>query len=59
MSPHSEECAISLSMKNANPTTARIVIVSDQDSVRPMHLFGRIYDHDYCFRLPTSGLAPL
>jgi len=26
-----------------------------QDSVRPMHLFGHTFDHDYYFELPGEG----
>jgi hypothetical protein len=26
-----------------------------RNSVRPMHLFGRNFDHDYYFRLPSEG----
>src|SRR6266700_7348935 len=26
-----------------------------RNSVRPMHLFGRNFDHDYHFRLPSEG----
>jgi hypothetical protein len=37
------------------PTTARLVILSGQNSVRPMHLFGRYCDHDYQFELLARG----
>jgi len=37
----------------AFPTVGSLVIVSGQDSVRPMHLFGHNRDHDYQFRLPS------
>src|SRR5580704_17570082 len=33
------------------PATARLVIPSDRNSVRPMHLFDRNCDHDYHFEL--------
>jgi hypothetical protein len=39
----------------AQPTTARLVILSGQDSVRPMHLFDRYCDHDYQFELLVRG----
>ena len=59
---HSEERAISLSLKlllllllllyqprlARNPFQVRTI-------VRPMHLFGHTFDHDYYFELPVKG----
>src|SRR2546425_8249456 len=36
---------------SAIPTKGSLVIVSGQNSVRPMHLFGHNFDHDYYFEL--------
>src|SRR5271154_441894 len=41
----------------AFPTVGSLVSFSGQDSVRPMHLFGRNRDHDYYFELPRKGGA--
>src|SRR4029077_11853937 len=42
---------------SAIPTKGSLVIVSGQDSVRPMHLFGHTFDHDYYFELLREGGA--
>src|SRR5882757_9142414 len=39
----------------AIPTKGPLVIVSGLNSVRPMHLFGHTFDHDYYFELPSEG----
>jgi len=54
-SRHSEECAISLSLRKC-PSNQGSLAISIQvwNSVRPMHLFGRFRDHDYYFRLPRE-----
>ena len=39
----------------AIPTKGPLVIVSGLNSVRPMHLFGHTFDHDYYFELPRKG----
>ncbi len=40
----------------AFPTVGSLVIVFQvRNSVRPMHLFGRNFDHDYYFELPRIG----
>ena len=53
---HSEECAISLSLKvchtNQGSPRNRFQV---RNSVRPMHLFGHTLDHDYYFELPVQG----
>src|SRR5713226_4868127 len=53
---HSEKSAISLSLKNChtNPRLARNRF-QVRNSVRPMHLFGHTFDHDYYFELPGEG----
>jgi hypothetical protein len=52
---HAEERAISLSLKMCRSNQGSLAIISGQDSVRPMHLFGRNVDHDYYFELPSEG----
>src|SRR5580704_7432583 len=37
------------------PTKGSLVIVSGLNSVRPMHLFGHTFDHDYYIELPRKG----
>src|ERR1700675_2921007 len=40
----------------AFPTVVSLVIVFQvRNSVRPMHLFGHTFDHDYYFELPHEG----
>ena len=40
----------------AFPTVGSLVIVFQvRNSVRPMHLFGHTFDHDYYFELPREG----
>src|ERR1700675_2581115 len=40
----------------AFPTVVSLVIVFQvRHSVRPMHLFGHTFDHDYYFELPREG----
>src|SRR6266853_1459536 len=53
---HSEERAISLSLKILpyQPRPARNLF-QVRNSVRPMHLFGHSFDHDYYFELPSEG----
>ena len=55
---HSEERAISLSLKLLlllyQPRLARNRF-QVRNSVRPMHLFGHTFDHDYYFELPREG----
>ena len=55
---HSEERAISLSLKLLlllyQPRLARNRFRSG-NSVRPIHLFGHNFDHDYYFELPAKG----
>ena len=53
---HSEERAISLSLKVLpyQPRPARNPF-QVRNSVRPMHLFGHTFDHDYYFELPREG----
>src|ERR1019366_1844436 len=53
---HSEERAISLSLKVLpyQPRSARNPF-QVRNSVRPMHLFGHTFDHDYYFELPREG----
>src|ERR1019366_8240515 len=53
---HSEERAISLSLKVLpyQPRSARNPF-QVRNSVRPMHLFGHTFDHDYYFELPRKG----
>ena len=59
---HSEERAISLSWKLLlllllllyQPRLARNPF-QVRNSVRPMHLFGHTFDHDYYFELPREG----
>ena len=53
---HSEERAISLSLKVLpyQPRSARNPF-QVRNSVRPMHLFGHTFDHDYYFELPHEG----
>jgi len=53
---HSEERAISLSLKVLpyQPRPARNRFKSG-NSVRPIHLFGHNFDHDYYFELPANG----
>src|ERR1039457_2679016 len=55
-SVHSEERAISLSLKVLpyQPRPARNPF-QVRNSVRPMHLFGPMFDHDYYFELPREG----
>src|ERR1035437_7604504 len=57
-SVHSEERAISLSLKVLplpyQPRLARNRFRSG-NSVRPIHLFGHTFDHDYYFELPREG----
>src|ERR1019366_4345165 len=55
-SVHSEERAISLSLKVLpyQPRPARNPF-QVRNSVRPMHLFGPMFDHDYYFELPRKG----
>src|ERR1035437_6813811 len=59
-SVHSEERAISLSLKVLplpyQPRLARNRFRSG-NSVRPIHLFGHTFDHDYYFELPREGGA--
>ena len=52
----SEERAISLSLKVLpyQPRLARNPF-QVRNSVRPMHLFGHTFDHDYYFELPREG----
>ena len=54
----SEERAISLSLKVLpyQPRLARNPF-QVRNSVRPMHLFGHTFDHDYYFELPREGGA--
>ena len=54
---HSKKSAISLSwMVLPFPTVGSLVIVFQvRNSVRPMHLFGHTFDHDYYFELPREG----
>ena len=53
---HFEKRAISLSLKVLpfQPRLARNR-VQVRNSVRPMHLFGHTFDHDYYFELPVKG----
>src|ERR1700687_1912265 len=53
---HSEERALSLSLKVLpyQPRPARNPF-QVRNSVRPMHLFGHTFDHDYYFELPAKG----
>src|SRR5882724_8824395 len=53
---HSEERGISLSLKvlPCQPRPARNLL-QVRNSVRPMHLFGHTFDHDYYFGLPREG----
>ena len=53
---HSEERAISLSLKVLpyQPRSARNPF-QVRNSVRPNHLFGHNFDHDYYFELPCEG----
>src|ERR1019366_5558915 len=55
-SVHSEERAISLSLKVLpyQPRPARNPF-QVRNSVRPMHIFGHTFDHDYYFELPREG----
>src|SRR5450755_171703 len=55
-SVHSEERAISLSLKmcHANPSPL-VIRFQVWNSVRPMHLFDPHRDHDYYFELPREG----
>src|SRR5580698_4625622 len=55
-SVHFEKRAISLSLKVLpfQPRLARNR-VQVRNSVRPMHLFGHTFDHDYYFELPVKG----
>src|ERR1700733_8542885 len=55
-SVHFEKRAISLSLKVLpfQPRLARNR-VQVRNSVRPMHLFGHTFDHDYYFELPREG----
>src|SRR5678815_3185634 len=39
----------------AFPTLGSLLIVRVQNSVRPIHLFDRNFDHDYDFELPWEG----
>src|SRR5258705_873486 len=52
----SEERAISLTLKvlpyQTRPARNRFQV---RNSVRPMHLFGHAFDHDYYFELPREG----
>jgi hypothetical protein len=44
---HSEECAISLSLKMCPSNQSPLAIsIQVRNSVRPMHLFDRNFDHD-------------
>ena len=53
---HSEECAISLSLKTCCFNQGSLVIsFRSGNSVRPIHLFGHYFDHDYYFELPFAG----
>jgi hypothetical protein len=54
---HSEKSAISLSLKVFAFSNRRLVVIVFQvrNSVRPMHLFGPTFDHDYYFELPREG----
>ena len=52
--PHAleEERHFALIGEVLNPTQARFLIsIQVKDSVRPMHLFGHKFDHDYYFEL--------
>ena len=55
-SMHSEKSAISLLLKvcPTNQGSPRNLF-QVRNSVRPMHLFGHTFDHDYYFELPRKG----
>ena len=49
---HSEKSAISLSLKMCRSNQGSLAIKFQvRNSVRPMHLFGHNFDHDYYFEL--------
>src|SRR5258707_1477844 len=49
---YAEECAISLSLKMWRSNQDSLAIKFQVgNSVRPMHLFGHTFDHDYYFEL--------
>src|ERR1035437_2750832 len=57
-SVHSEERATSLLVEGfalTMPTRSARNPFQVRDSVRPMHLFGHTFDHDYYFELPVKG----
>jgi len=57
-SVHSEERATSLLVEGfalTMPTRSARNPFQVLDSVRPMHLFGHTFDHDYYFELPREG----
>ena len=57
-SVHSEERATSLLVEGfalTMPTRSARNPFQVRDSVRPMHLFGHTFDHDYYFELPREG----
>ena len=55
-SVQSEERAISLQLKSAvSNQGSHAIKVQVGNSVRPMHIFGHTFDHDYYFELPGEG----
>ena len=37
------------------PLGSLVIVFQVRNSVRPMHLFGHTFDHDYYFELPLKG----